>query len=109
MKFRCTNCGRSGPISGKQNFLLVELVSMGLSFFCCGCKRRTIHELEESEEGCKVHPDVSLACDQIDAAIFSGDADGPEGVKELKRFCERWLRGLKALEETFEDADAEEG
>lgn len=49
-----------------------------------------------------LHPDVMEAIDQIDAAIFSGDGGGLSGVNLLKEKCERWLRGLKDLEECFE-------
>ena len=55
-----------------------------------------------------IHPDVEEAIDQIDAAIFSGDAGGPEGVKRLKEMCERWLRGLSELEQVFAEAEEDD-
>ena len=52
-----------------------------------------------------LHPDVEEAIEQIDAAIFSGDAGGPEGVEKLTEMCERWLRGLAELKEVFAEAE----
>jgi len=51
-----------------------------------------------------LHRDVRQSVEQIDAAIFSGDAGGPKGVKYLKETCERWLRGLTELEQMFAEA-----
>jgi hypothetical protein len=35
------------------------------------------------------------ACEQIDAAMFSGDAlENPETLKEFKEYLERWARNL---------------
>ena len=52
-----------------------------------------------------LHPDVESAIEQIDAAIFSGDGGGMAGVEKLRGRCERWLRGLQALEAFFAQAE----
>ena len=54
-----------------------------------------------------MHPDVEEAIEQIDAAIFSGDAGGLKGIEHLKGFCERWLRELAKMEECFKEVEQE--
>lgn len=52
---------------------------------------------------------IEEACDQIDSAIFSGDAFiEPEARKELRGMMARWERGLKEHEETFPNGPEEE-
>jgi hypothetical protein len=44
-------------------------------------------------------------CDTIDAAVFTGDfLENASHRKDLKEFCERWLREI----ERFEEMDREE-
>jgi len=45
-----------------------------------------------------LHPDVEQAMDQIDAAIYSGDAGGREGIEKLSEACSRWLALLEMME-----------
>ena len=55
-----------------------------------------------------MHPDVENAIEQIDAAIFSGDAGGLEGIQKLKGYCERWMRELTGMEECFKEVEEDE-
>lgn len=50
------------------------------------------------------------ACEEIDAALFSGDAAADsETRKELSDYLERWSRSLKEWEVVSREADAEGG
>lgn len=47
-----------------------------------------------------MHPSVSRAFEEIDAAIFSGDTFyDPDALNKLKRMMDRWTRQLPHLEE----------
>lgn len=47
------------------------------------------------------------AADIIDANIFSGDAGYFEGIAYYKAKCERWLKELERVAESFAEAEAE--
>lgn len=53
-----------------------------------------------------VHPSVEEAIDQIDAAIFTGDAflDKPNR-DEMREMVARWQRQLDSLAEIFDEFD----
>lgn len=55
-----------------------------------------------------LHPMTEEAVQTIDAAIFSGDAGGPEWVERLTRMCERWLRGLREHEEVLAEQEEDD-
>jgi len=66
-------------------------------------------EWPELPEAPEVHPYTWAedAADIIDANIFSGDAGGLEGIAYYKEKCERWLKGLHELAESFTEAEGE--
>lgn len=56
-----------------------------------------------------VHPAVEEAIDEIDAAIFTGDAFiNAENIKEMERMMTRWQRGLDSHKELIADIALEE-
>jgi len=47
-----------------------------------------------------MHPSVSRAFEEIDAAVFSGPLlYNPEELAKLKRYTERWTRAILEIEE----------
>jgi hypothetical protein len=55
-----------------------------------------------------LHTDTLLAVESVDAAIFTGDGGGEQGLEYLKEHCERWLRGIKASQECIQEVKDEE-
>ena len=55
-----------------------------------------------------LHTDTILAAESIDAAIFSGDGGGEQGLEYLKEQCERWLRGIKSAQKCVQEVKDEE-
>ena len=49
--------------------------------------------------------DLYEACDQIDAALCTGDTFlfDKDARTELKEYCERWLRVINEHEENYRD------
>ena len=55
-----------------------------------------------------LHTDTILSIEEIDAAVFSGDGGGEQGLEYIKEHCERWLRGIKSSLECVEEVKSEE-
>lgn len=52
---------------------------------------------------------IEDACDELDAAIFSGDEfHNPESRKRLREFMTRWERELKSFDELPVESNGEE-
>ncbi len=51
-----------------------------------------------------LRPATLNACEEIDAALFSGDEfiDSPEAIDALKQYVQRWTRELNKLEQEAE-------
>ena len=54
-----------------------------------------------------MHSSVKEAIEQIDAYVFSSDGGGLEDCQEMKRMCERWIRGLDELIEVHSEPEDE--
>ena len=56
-----------------------------------------------------IHPSVTRAIDEIDAAIFSGDTFlNEENHAKMQKMLNRWQRGLNEHKETIEELKNEE-
>lgn len=64
---------------------------------------------EESQQGgLKMRDYIEDACDQIDAAIFSGDAFFDKGhIERLRWYMERWGKQLKENENSLNETAVE--
>jgi heme oxygenase len=54
-----------------------------------------------------LNPSTTRAFDEIDAAVFSGDAFlSRENAAHLRKYLDRWDRALASIEEDFADEDS---
>lgn len=51
-------------------------------------------------------PYLEIACETIDAALFSGDSLHNKYIlQEFKDYIERWQKGITEIEKLIEEAD----